>query len=280
MQTEGTDQADAELLALVLHKDAFAERCLAALSAALKAPRCSALKSAADIVLERFAEDATVPLRLVQALLNTSKEKVDDSAKDQRQSMSELLWNYATQHITSKDYKACMGFCTAALGYAAEGAKFAVALGLAKAHLALQELDRSQESPDINAEHEPMSSQHIFLTESQMLLRQTEEARKALDPLRPLIKYKDSCRDMQWVSCPLAQLPFSKELKKQALCMLWGDVTAVPSPSKTPGWDADLACNLIRLVQEMEEGKDSIHQELARAIISCTICPVTRNFLC
>ena len=56
---------------------------------------------------------------------------------------TELLWNYATQHITSKDYKACMGFCTAALGYAAEGAKFAVALGLAKAHLALQELDRS-----------------------------------------------------------------------------------------------------------------------------------------
>lgn len=51
------------------------------------------------------------------------------------------------------------------------------------------------------------------------------------------------------VSCPLSELPFSKELKKQALCMLWGDVTAVPSPSKTPGWDADLACNLIRLVQ-------------------------------
>ena len=68
---------------------------------------------------------------------------MDDSAKDQRQSMYELLWNYATQHITSKDYKACMGFCTAALGYAAEDAKFAVALGLAEAHLALQELDRS-----------------------------------------------------------------------------------------------------------------------------------------
>ena len=80
MQLEGTDQADAELLALVLHKDASAERCLAALSAALKAPRCSALKSAADIVLERFAEDATVPLRLVQALLKTSKDKVGSCA--------------------------------------------------------------------------------------------------------------------------------------------------------------------------------------------------------
>ena len=79
MQLEGTDQADAELLELVLHKDASAELCLAALSAALKAPRCSALKSAADIVLERFAGDATVPLRLVQALLSASEEKVGHS---------------------------------------------------------------------------------------------------------------------------------------------------------------------------------------------------------
>ena len=77
MQLEGTD---AELLALVLHKDVSAEQCLAALSGALKAPHCSALKAAADIVLERFAEDATVPLRLVQAFLNTSKEKVGSSA--------------------------------------------------------------------------------------------------------------------------------------------------------------------------------------------------------
>ncbi len=74
LQLKKPEQADAELLALVLHKDASAALCLAALSAALKAPCCSALKSAADIVLERFAEDATVPLRLVQALLGTSKE--------------------------------------------------------------------------------------------------------------------------------------------------------------------------------------------------------------
>ena len=82
MQLEGKDQADAELLALVMHKDASAESCLAALSAALKAPNCGALKSAADIVLERFAEDATVPLRFVEALLDTSKEKVRHILRD------------------------------------------------------------------------------------------------------------------------------------------------------------------------------------------------------
>ena len=80
MQLEGTDQADADLLALVLQKDASAELCLAALSAALEAPRCSALKSAADIVMERFAEDATVPLRFVEALLEASGQKVGPSA--------------------------------------------------------------------------------------------------------------------------------------------------------------------------------------------------------
>ena len=80
MQLEGTDQADAELLAAVLQKDASAELCLAALSAALKAPRCSALKSAADIVMERFAEDATVPLRIVEALLEASRERVSHFA--------------------------------------------------------------------------------------------------------------------------------------------------------------------------------------------------------
>ena len=80
MQLEGTDQADAELLALVLDKNASAEMCLAALSAALKGPRCGALKSAAYIVTERFAEDATVPLRFVKALLEASGQKVGPSA--------------------------------------------------------------------------------------------------------------------------------------------------------------------------------------------------------
>ena len=68
---------------------------------------------------------------------------MDDCAKDQRQSMYELLWSYATQHITSEDYTPCMGFYTAALGYAAADAKAAIACHLGQAHLALQELDRS-----------------------------------------------------------------------------------------------------------------------------------------
>ncbi|CAL5220264.1 g2245 [Coccomyxa viridis] len=263
MQLEGTDQADAELLALVLHKDASAERCLAALSAALKAPRCSALKSAADIVLERFAEDATVPLRLVQALLKTSKDKVDDSTKKERQSMYELLCHHATQHIKSNDYTTCMHFYTAALGYAVVDAKAAVARHLAQAHLALQELDRSLESPDIAAEHQLMNAQHTSLTESQMLLRQTE-ARKVLKPLRQLFKFKEGCPDMLWALCSRSQLAPSKEIAKQTLSILWDDAIAVASPSKTPGRDALIARSLIRLLTEMEEGKDSMHQELAR----------------
>ena len=76
MQLVGTDKADAELLAAVQHKDASAEQCLAALSAALKAPGCIAVKPAADAVMERFAGDGTVPLRFVEALLKASKEQV------------------------------------------------------------------------------------------------------------------------------------------------------------------------------------------------------------
>ncbi len=81
VQLDRSEQADAELLALVMHKDASAKLCLAALSAALKAPRCSALKPAADIVLQRCAEDAAVPLRLVQTLLGASKDKVGPTSK-------------------------------------------------------------------------------------------------------------------------------------------------------------------------------------------------------
>ncbi|CAL5220262.1 g2243 [Coccomyxa viridis] len=193
MQLEGTDQADAELLELVLHKDASAELCLAALSAALKAPRCIALKSAADIVLERFAGDATVPLRLVQALLSASEEKADPSIEDQRKSMYALLWNHATQRFTGKDYVACMDFYAAALGYAEANTKAAIAHQLAQAHLALQDLNRSMESLDIAAEHEP-SSQQTSLAEGQKLLRQ-REAHKALDLLQPLMTCTDDSPD-------------------------------------------------------------------------------------
>ncbi len=80
LQLDRPEEADAELLALVLHKDASAALCLASLTAVLEAPGCSALKPAADIVLERFAEDATVPLRLVQALLGASEDEVSWSA--------------------------------------------------------------------------------------------------------------------------------------------------------------------------------------------------------
>ena len=80
LQLEQPEQADAELLALAGHKDASAALCLAGLSAVLKLPGCSALKPAADIILERFATDATccdctVPLRMVEVLLGVSEEE-------------------------------------------------------------------------------------------------------------------------------------------------------------------------------------------------------------
>jgi len=80
LQLEQPEQADAELLALVGHKDASAALCLAGLSAVLKLPGCCALKPAADIILERFATDATccvctVPLRMVELLLGDTEEE-------------------------------------------------------------------------------------------------------------------------------------------------------------------------------------------------------------
>ena len=79
-QLEQPEQADAELLALVAHKDASAALCLAGLSAVVQAPRCSALKPGADIVLERFAEDHTVPLRMLEVLLGSAEEKVGQTS--------------------------------------------------------------------------------------------------------------------------------------------------------------------------------------------------------
>ena len=75
LQLEKPAQANAELLALVSHKDASAALGLAALSAVLQAPCCNAVKPAIDHVLERFAEDATVAVSLVQALLGASEEE-------------------------------------------------------------------------------------------------------------------------------------------------------------------------------------------------------------
>ena len=68
LQLEQPDQAAAELLALVEHKDASADLCLEALSAIIQETRCGALKPAADVMMERFAEDASVPQVEVRAL--------------------------------------------------------------------------------------------------------------------------------------------------------------------------------------------------------------------
>ena len=73
--------------------------------------------------------------------------QADGPGKDQRKSMYLLLWNHATQHFTSKDYRACVDFYAIALEYAEADAKAAVARQLALAHLALQELDRSAQQP-------------------------------------------------------------------------------------------------------------------------------------
>ena len=75
----------------------------------------------------------------------------NDSTKDQRKSMYMLLWDRATQPFTSKDYKACEDFCTAALGYAEADAEAAVARQLALAHLAQRYPDRSAEPTWSNA---------------------------------------------------------------------------------------------------------------------------------
>ncbi|CAL5220282.1 g2267 [Coccomyxa viridis] len=261
LQLKKPEQADAELLALVLHKDASAALCLEALSAALKAPCCSALKPSAGIVLERFADDATVPLRLVQALLSASKEdtcedskalaleisrskkrlelfrKVDDSTKDQRKSMHELLWNHATQHITTKDYRTCIECYTAALAYAEADAKPATAHQLARAHLAVQRLDRSLESPNIAAEQEP-SSQQSSSTERQVLLMQGE-ARKELNRLRPLMNCKKTSSEhlkalLQEVYS--GNTPPRMATAKAALTMLWEDTIAVQIPKMEEGY--------------------------------------------
>ena len=58
-----------------------------------------------------------------------------------------LLWNHATQHFLSKDYKVSVDFYAAAAEYADAGAKAPGTRQLALAHLALQELDRSAQQP-------------------------------------------------------------------------------------------------------------------------------------
>ncbi len=57
--------------------------------------------------------------------------------------MHALLWNHATLRIASKDYRTCLAFYTAALAYAEAEAKAAIACQLARAHVAVQKLERS-----------------------------------------------------------------------------------------------------------------------------------------
>lgn len=72
MQLERPEQAEAELQALVSHRSVSADLCLEALSTVIQESRCSALKPAADILLGRFAEDATAPQHKVRGLLTAS----------------------------------------------------------------------------------------------------------------------------------------------------------------------------------------------------------------
>ena len=74
MQLDQPEQADAELLAMVAHKDATLAQCLEALSAVVGAPGCGALEPAVDIVLERFAKGTSAPLRLVEILLSAEAQ--------------------------------------------------------------------------------------------------------------------------------------------------------------------------------------------------------------
>ena len=69
-QLEQHEEAEAELLALAGHQDASLAMCLHALAAATGRARTGgALKAAAEIILDRFAADATAPLRIVELLL-------------------------------------------------------------------------------------------------------------------------------------------------------------------------------------------------------------------
>ena len=83
LQLDQPEQADAELLAMVAHKDATLAQCLEAVSAVVGAPGCGALKPAVDIILERFAKDTSTPLRLVEILL---------SAEAQARASSKLIY--------------------------------------------------------------------------------------------------------------------------------------------------------------------------------------------
>lgn len=77
LQLDEPEQADAELLALAAHTDASLALCLEGLSAVIALPCCGALKPAADLILERFGQDATVPLRIGELILCADAQVCD-----------------------------------------------------------------------------------------------------------------------------------------------------------------------------------------------------------
>ncbi|CAL5220288.1 g2273 [Coccomyxa viridis] len=275
IQLDQLQEAHAKLVALVLHKDASAALCLTALSAAIQAPRCSPLRPAADMMLQRFAEDAAVPLSIVEALLETQEhqmisqeretlvldiarnkevlqlvKKADRDTRQQRKGMYMLLWDHAKQRFSSKDYKACEDFCTAALGYAEPDARADVARQLAKTKAAQLDIERAQKSPDTAADQDSSASKTIS-NESFALMQ--EEASQVLDRVRPLLNSDDASIDLNTVLDPELKRASHVMVQWHIWSMLWEEAIKVQGPSKRPGYDADIAVNLIHLVTALHE---------------------------
>ena len=70
---------DAELLALVTHKKASANLCLAGLTAVIKAPGCPAPQHAAKIAVGRYPKDAKLAQSVMEVALNALNNKVSPS---------------------------------------------------------------------------------------------------------------------------------------------------------------------------------------------------------
>ncbi len=69
-QADKPAQANLELLGLVSHPEASADDCIEALSAASKAPSCSALKEAAKLVMEQWTKkDPGMAVRVLEVVM-------------------------------------------------------------------------------------------------------------------------------------------------------------------------------------------------------------------
>ena len=79
MQLGQTEEAETELLALTAHGEASLGMCMEAFAALLGKGRAEALKSAADLIIERFKSSAYVPVKLAELILG-QKEEVCDPA--------------------------------------------------------------------------------------------------------------------------------------------------------------------------------------------------------